>query len=209
MLTLRSVSARPIIALCALFLTASAALCDEADEFRERAKAMMQKARALSDMGRVNEAEDMERGAHKLLEAAKNLDRDADAPQAKSEKKREKIRNVEATIAQKKKETAEKSREGQEKKRPESSEFDQLPQRLKHARIAVDNLHAAGMSDLAKETAHRAQQMEQAWKEAQTQREKAEQATREKGNDRLDDLRKEIHQLREELKEIRSRLPQK
>ena len=79
-------------------------------------------------------------------------------------------------------------------------DIQQTAEQLEHARIAVKHLQAAGLHDLAKETARRAEDGERQLREE-----------RDGGHDQRDeaikDLRREIRQMREELQAIRSKLP--
>ena len=83
------------------------------------------------------------------------------------------------------------------------SHQEQAMQRLHHLQIAIQNLKAAGMHDLAKEAAHRAEAMENEVREMHEQR-----ALKEAGHrgDELNDLRREIRQLHEALDDIRKNL---
>lgn len=76
-----------------------------------------------------------------------------------------------------------------------------IARRLEHARNAVDSLNAAGLHDLAKEAAVRAEKLE-----IELTQSRADQVQKQAGgkhDDSIDGLRKEIEQLRQELKLIR------
>ncbi len=76
-------------------------------------------------------------------------------------------------------------------------------QRIHHLHIAIQNLKAAGMHDLAKETAHRAETMEKEVREMHEQRAMKEAGRR---GDELNELRQEVRQLHEALNDIRKAL---
>ncbi|MFO1041816.1 MAG: hypothetical protein U0941_08525 [Planctomycetaceae bacterium] len=94
-------------------------------------------------------------------------------------------------------------------KKPSKPQLDDRPhqeqamQRLHHLQIAIQNLKAAGMHDLAKEAAHRAEAMENEVREMHEQRALKEAGRR---GDELNDLRREIRQLHEALDDIRKSL---
>ncbi len=73
-------------------------------------------------------------------------------------------------------------------------------QRIHHLHIAIQNLKAAGMHDLAKEAANRAEAMENEVREMHEQRAMKEAGRR---GDELNELRHEVRQLHEALNEIR------
>ncbi len=76
-------------------------------------------------------------------------------------------------------------------------------QRIHHLHIAIQNLKAAGMHDLAKEAAHRAEAMEKEVREMHEQRAMKEAGRR---GDEFNELRQEVRQLHEALNEIRKAL---
>ena len=91
-------------------------------------------------------------------------------------------------------------------KRPSKPQIDDRPhneqamQRIHHLHVAIQNLKAAGMHDLAKETAQRAEAMEMEVREMHEQRAMKEAGRR---GDELNELRQEVRQLHEALNEIR------
>ena len=94
-------------------------------------------------------------------------------------------------------------------KKPSKPQIDDRPhneqamQRIHHLHIAIQNLKAAGMHDLAKEAAQRAEAMENELREMHEQRALKEAGRR---GDELHDLRQEVRQLHEALNEIRKAL---
>ncbi|MEI8378915.1 MAG: hypothetical protein WCJ09_02220 [Planctomycetota bacterium] len=94
-------------------------------------------------------------------------------------------------------------------KRPSKPQADDRPhnepamQRIHHLHIAIQNLKAAGMHDLAKEAAQRAEAMENELREMHEQRALKEAGRR---GDELNELRHEVRQLHEALNEIRKAL---
>lgn len=94
-------------------------------------------------------------------------------------------------------------------KKPSKPQIDDRPhneqamQRIHHLHIAIQNLKAAGMHDLAKEAAQRAEAMENELREMHEQRAMKEAGRR---GDELHDLRQEVRQLHESLNEIRKAL---
>jgi hypothetical protein len=185
------------VVTCVLCFTISA-FASEQDELRQRANGMIQKAEILAQKGHVNEAEDLERGAKKLLQSAMDLERDQ-ADRSDSDKKRQKRKDIEAG---KKKPNPDKLPE-REISLKDMGVAANAVDRLKHVRIAVDNLHAAGLHELAKEAEVSAEKIEA------EQRENDQQAKRKQGDNRdeaIEELRKEIQQIRRELKAVQVRL---
>jgi len=93
-------------------------------------------------------------------------------------------------------------------------ELEEGGRRLKHMRVAIENLHAAGAHDLAEELTDRANAMERELREAREhlaneahahEHAKPEhpKADKKHPGDPVEDLRREVQQLRAELKELR------
>lgn len=229
-LTLRSHTARTLAIVCVLCLTAVSVRAAENDELESRAKAMIQEAQQIAEKGRiekakflfhkaqllaeegyVNEAEEMERGAKKLLESVIQSER-KHAEESDAGKTEQKRRAMEQDAARKATESTKSTKRELDLREhkavhPEHHDLEKAAQRIQHVRIAAENLRAAGMTDLANAAAQRAEEMERQLREAHAHR---EQAARAGGHDHRDEaieeLRREVRQLREELKAIHARL---
>jgi hypothetical protein len=91
------------------------------------------------------------------------------------------------------------------------AELDDAARRIKHIRVAAENLHAAGMHDVAEELTKRAEAMQQEFQEtrermANIRTEKGAAIGAEPNSALLEELRRDVHQLRSELKELREEL---
>ncbi len=165
---------------------AASAWSSEADELRAKAKSVKREAESLAKEGRKEEAEKLFREVKELLNAAdkhetktpKQSDREIDKLHqqlkalAEKEQHAEKSQNKEA-LAELRKHRADveralaERREHHEQKAgpkhgvkhpPEAVEETGL--RIKHIRVAVENLNAAGLHDIAEELAKKADAME-------------------------------------------------
>lgn len=182
-------------AVLIVFVSASA-WSSEADELRAKAKAVQHEAETLAKEGRKEEAEKLFREVKELLTAAdkheakpqKPSDREIDELHqqlkaiAEKEQHAEKSKNKEA-LAELRKHRANIERELAEhhehhgrkpgpkhaaKHPPELPEpMQEAARRLKHLHVAIENLHAAGMHDVAEELAKRAEHMQRELFQAQ------------------------------------------
>ena len=181
---------------------------DEADELRSRAKMMLKKSAHAAENGQKEEAAELERGSRKLMKAAEEMEQenskrgDQEKPGKKELKKGD---GGHATLDP----TTKRKLDPRERKpsHGEHPELAEVAERLNHARMAVDHLQAAGLADLAKATADRASEMENHLRLA---KEKLHREVREKGPDprdeALQDLRAQMHEIREELQLLRQKL---
>lgn len=197
--------ARPSIFAIATLLLVLPAFASEQDELREQAAILLKKAAIFTEKGRISEAEDMERRAKKLMMAAEDLDRTAGEKRAVEEnhKKRKDVEGEKKEFE--KKAVAEKGeRKIAMKEKGDVPHEKELARRLEHARIAVDNLNAAGLHDLAKQAAASAEKLEQALRESQPKKIKKDGGSIDEA---IEDLRHEIQQIRHELKSLEERIP--
>ena len=89
--------------------------------------------------------------------------------------------------------------------------LDDAARRIRHIHIAIENLHAAGLHDVAEELAKRAEAMkhevhqahERATKELPSPKKELPSPKKGKQADPVDELRHEIQRLRDELNELR------
>ena len=179
---------------------AAAAWSSEADELRAKAKTLQRQAEQLSQEGRRDEADKLAREAKELFQAAQKHDQ----------------------------------REPNERKagsKPTGKHTPELPEaltdagrRIKHIHIAVENLHAAGLHDVADELSERAEGMQRELQQAHEQFAKEQQASEKRkqpeagqkhfDSDRKhvppvapdDELRHELKRLRVELNELREEI---
>ena len=163
----------------------AAAWSSEADELRAKAKAVQSEAERAAKEGREDEAEKLYRHVKELLLAAqKHEPKSAKAPgredelqqqlEALAEKEQlaEKSKNEEALAKLRKlravteHELANLREHGEKKIAPKHTgkhppaAVEETGLRIKHIRVAVDNLNAAGLHDIAEELAHKADAME-------------------------------------------------
>ena len=86
------------------------------------------------------------------------------------------------------------------------AKLEETGRRIKHFRIAAENLHAAGADDLAKQLMEKAEIMEREAREAKMRM--MEEAERHVGPEmggipaQIEELRREVGRLREEMKEL-------
>ena len=223
-LTPNSLTTRSVAAACVLCLTVvsiGSSQDTSVDELVSRAYAMIQKAQQLAEDGRVNEADELEQKARKLIESTKHSPEwwsrhliesakkkeernrqgksergEVDSKQKeKGRKEGDEDRRTAGKDAQSKK-TTERKLDPREHKpgHPGHPEFEKAAQRLQHIRIAAENLKAAGMPDLAQATAQRAEEMEHQLKEAHAQHEREAKGG---SRDRRDEVIESLRQLRE------------
>lgn len=233
----------------------AAAWSSEADELRAKAKAVQSEAERAAKEGRDEEAEKLFRHVKELLQAAqKHEPKSEKSPNREDELHQQlkgladkfehakKTNNKEAHVElQKHRDAMERElaelREHRERKigpkhgkhPPEAVEETGL--RIKHIRVAVENLNAAGLHDIAEELAHKADAMEREHQQGHKQIAKESPAPKKfkhpepelkhdggKGKhfeperkhspdaEPLDDLRHEVQRLRAELNELREGL---
>jgi hypothetical protein len=89
--------------------------------------------------------------------------------------------------------------------KPGSAGGDDRARRLKHMRVAAENLRAAGMNDVAQAVMSKADEFEREMREARV-REGAQRPPRGSGVDRgeVEAMRRELQQLREEVRRLRA-----
>ncbi|MBC7820082.1 MAG: hypothetical protein IAG10_24630 [Planctomycetaceae bacterium] len=234
----------------------TAAWSSEADELRAKAKAVQKEADQASKEGRGEEAEKLFRHAKELLQAAQQHEsKSAKAPNredelqqqlkalAEKEEHAEKTKNKEALAELQKyravaeHELAQLREHGGKKIAPKHTgkhppeAVEETGLRIKHIRVAVENLNAAGLHDIAEELAHKADAMEREHHQAHEKFAKEpstsqKQKQPEKGSKYAefegkhpepkgkhapdaaagDDLRHEVQRLRAELNELREGL---
>ena len=162
----------------------AAAWSSEADELRAKAKAVQNEAEQAAKEGRAEEAEKLFRHVKELLQAAqkheskseKSPNREVELHQqlkALPAKEQSVEKTKEEALAELRKHRTAMERELVElrehrerksdpkhtgKHAPEAVEETGL--RIKHIRVAVENLNAAGLHDIAEELAHKADAME-------------------------------------------------
>lgn len=250
-----------VSAVLIVFVTATA-WSSEADELRAKAKAVQHEAEVLAKEGRQEEAEKLFRHVKELLanadkheaKSSKPSDREIDELhqqlKAISEKEEyaEKTRDKES-LAELRKHRANIERELAERREhhgrkpgpkhaakhpPELPEpMQEAARRLKHLHVAIENLHAAQMPDLAKQLAEKAEHMERELHQAHEQFAKEQRAQEKEkpapvkhklveppmkklhpelklksAHDHapVDELREELHRLRAELNELREQV---
>lgn len=227
----------------------TAAWSSEADELRAKAKAVQKEADQAAKDGRGEEAEKLSRQVKELLQAAQQHEpKSAKASNREDElhqqlkglaeklEHAEKTKNKEAHVElQKHRAAMERElvelREHRERKSgpkhtgkhpPEAVEETGL--RIKHIRVAVENLNAAGLHDVAEELAKKADVMEREFHQAHEQTAK-QQSSPKKGqhaepnakhsepgrkhapaDEPNEDLRNELKRLRAEFNELREEI---
>lgn len=243
----------------AVYVTTTA-WASEADELRAKAKAVQHEAEVLAKEGRKEEAEKLFRHVKELLANAdkhevkspKSSDRDIDELHqqlkaiAEKEEYAEKAKDKEA-LAELRKHRANIERDLAERREhhgrkiapkhvgkhsPEMPEkLQEAARRLNHLHVAIENLRAAEMPDLAAQLAEKAEHMERELHQAHDQFAN-EQPSPEKekpvkpkhieppmkklqpesklksapGHAPIDELREELHRLRAELNELREQI---
>ena len=143
----------------------------EADELREKARAMQREAAEIAEQGHREEAENLERNVIKMLEEAERLERNR--PDQRDAEIRELERHLEGLRREERefKETGNKEGLADVRREAERAErelrelhernrladpHEEIAQRLEHMRAAVDHLNHAGLPDIAKHVAERA-----------------------------------------------------
>jgi peptidoglycan hydrolase CwlO-like protein len=226
----------PVLIATALLLTASATFGSEADELREKAKMARHEAVELKRLGRMEESEKLARKAKELLETADRLEgkrpkvseeeieklhghlkdlldkqrrmKEAGAPERDLAEIRERIVKTEREL-----DGLRGAFKGQvEGKKgpgfhPEiMAKLEETGRKIRHLRIAAENLHAAGAPDLAKQILEKAEIMEREAREAKMRM--MEEAKHRGGPEiggiqaQVEQLRREFGRLREEMKEL-------
>jgi hypothetical protein len=226
----------PMLIATAFLLTALAAFGSEADELREKAQMAKQEAMELKNLGRMEESEKLARKAKELLEAADRLEgkcpkvslveieklhghlkdlldkerrmREAKAPAKDLAEVRERIAKTERELDGLRA-AHRKGFEGTKGPGPHPemvAKLEETGRRIKHLRIAAENLHAAGADDLARQLMEKAEIMQREAREAKMRM--LEEAKHGGGPEmggpaaQIDELRREIGRLREEMKEL-------
>lgn len=227
----------------------TAAWSSEADELRAKAKAVQKEADQAAKEGRGEEAEKLSRHVKELLQAAqqhepksaKASNREDELHQqlkglAEKEQHAEKTKNKEAHVELQKhraaieRELAELREHTERKNGPKHigkhppGAVEETGLRIKHIRVAVENLNAAGLHDIAEQLAHKADAMEREYHQAHEQSAKQQPSpkkTQYVDVDRKhseperkhapaaapnDDLRNELQRLRAELNELREEI---
>lgn len=209
----------------------------EADELRAKAKRMQQEAEQLAQNGHEEEAEKLGREIKELLQAAQRHDQKlANRSDNEISELRQQLKaftekahalketNNEEGLAKLREHKAAIERElaeleGRQRKKlaPKhgkqsgnvSEGMEDATRRIKHIEIAVENLRAAGMHDVAEEATRRAEAMERELHQAR-ERAHADQDGTKKGSnkhgDPLDELRHELQRVRAELNELREEI---
>jgi hypothetical protein len=156
---------------------------DSVDELRDRAKSLQSKAAVLAKQGQKEEASKYEQEAHKLFEAAEHSERERRSPN------------------------------DQDHPRPDLQQLEQGAQRIKHLRIAAENLRAAGTNDVAEQLTRQADKMElelrqfkQALETKYSQRQDQDQSSTRSLRGEVEDLHRQVEQLRAEVQELRKQL---
>ncbi len=226
----------PVLIATAFLLAASVTFASEADELREKAQAMKRQAVELKEQGRVKAAEDLARKAAELAEAAERLDgkrpkvsgeeieklhghlkdlldkerrmKEARAPERDLAEIRERIvkteRELDGLRGAFKRQV--EGRKGPGPHPEMMAKLEEVGRRIKHLRIAAENLHAAGAADLANQIMEKAEAMEREAREAKMRM--TEEARHRGGPEmggipaQIDELRREVARLREEMKEL-------
>lgn len=226
----------------------AAAWSSEADELRAKAKAVQNEAERAAKEGRAEEAEKLSRQVKELLQAAqKHEPKSEKSPNREDELQQQlkalpaKEQSVEKTkeeaLAELRKHRTAMERELVElrehrerksdpkhtgKHPPEAVEETGL--RIKHIRVAVENLNAAGLHDIAEELAHKADAMEREQAQAHGKVAKTPSPPEKRkhfdpeqkhpepkgkfapGHAPVEDLRHELQRLRAELNELREEI---
>lgn len=200
----------------------------EADELRAKAKQLRQEAAAQAGIGNAQAAEELNRRSEMVLKEAELLSREHSNPQDELRRMKERL----ADLGNEARRLAEANApaEDQERVRREmqrvKSEFarhgvepgpdahpksanslEMAAQRLKHLRVATENLKLAGAHDLAQEAHQRAENLERELAEAK--RQQADQHEYPPEVHAIQDLRHEVEQLRREIRELQQALKQK
>ncbi len=193
----------------------------ESDELRKKAKAMQRGAAELAEHGHQEEAMNLKRRAMAMLEEAEHLDRggvderypeimklrlhlgelrqqerklEEGAETAGGEERLDDIRREARVIEDKLRQMLRESHD------EPGGPHDDIARRLEHMRIAVEHLNHAGLHDIAEHVAERAEA---------TERELHERPRHHEGDafhqvmKQLDEIRREVGRLRDEVNELR------
>jgi len=206
-----------------LFAVTAFVWASEADELREKAKAMQREAAELAEKGHKKEAANLKDKAMAMLKEAEHLDHrglDQRHPEiARLKALLEKLRQKEKELEQLKDEAGadealalvrREAEEVEDKLRHmlhephdhEHGPHHEIAARMEHMWIAVDHLKQAGLHDIAKHVAERAEA---------TERELHERHRHHEGDvmhevmKQLDEIRHEIGRLRDEVNELKKR----
>ena len=179
---MRQLTGLMVVVVLVFFVTAPV-WSSEADDLRAKAKAVQREAETLAKEGRKEEAEKLGRVVKELLQTAEKQDGKSSTPahsevghlqqrlktleekgRALKESKNEKglaelqkhRADVERELAEHRERMAGTKQTG--KRLPKAEEETGL--RIKHIRVAVENLNAAGLHDAAEELAKKADSME-------------------------------------------------
>lgn len=208
----------------------------EADELRAKAKAVQKEAEQLAKDGHPEEAEKHFLAVKDLLQAAEKHEQKSSKSasneihelhqqlkaltqkeQALKESKNEdglaELRKhragIERELAELEEHHGRKSGSKHVGKQPIKlpEGLEDVARRVKHIHIAIENLHAAGLHDVAEELAKRAEAMKNEVHQAH-ERAVKEQPSPKKGKqaEPLDELRHEIQRLRDEMNELRQEI---
>ena len=226
----------------------TAAWSSEADELRAKAKAVQKEADQAAKAGRGEEAEKLSRQVKELLQAAQEHEpKSAKASNREDELHQQlkalpaKEQSVEKTkeegLAELQKHRAAMERELVELREHRERKADpkhagkhppvaveETGLRIKHIRVAVENLNAAGLHDVAEELAKKADAMEREHHQAHERNAKQQPAPKKIQYNTVDrkhseperkhapaaepneDLRNELKRLRAELNELREEI---
>jgi hypothetical protein len=199
---------------------ATIVFASEADEIREKARAMQREAAELAERGHGEEAENLERKVLAMLEEAEHLDRhqpDQRGAEIREmqerlemlrleERELEEIGGKEERLGDVRREAERIERELREVSHGGHHEDEDSPEwiarRLEHMRVAVEHLKHAGLHDVAKHVAERAESTES----------ELHKHHRHHDDDpihavmrQLDEIRHEVGRLRDEVKELREK----
>ncbi len=203
-------------------IVAGAALvwASEADEIRERADAMRRQAAQLAEHGLKNKAAELMQKVQAMLAEAERLelhrqDRRS-AESAELEKQLEQLRQEERQLrivgdqkerhADVQREIARVETELRERSQPRPLQHDQavapdeIARRLGHMRAAADHLHHAGLHEVADRVAEQANAVE---RELQERRAHPEADVMHEITRQLDELRREVGRLRDDVNELK------
>lgn len=245
---------RTLVPMFLVACVATIAWSSEADELRAKAKAMHREAEQLTKEGRREEAEKLGRAIKELLQAADKHDQKSAKPaggeieelhhrlkalaekenalkESKNEEGLAEVRKHRAAIERELAELKEHQgrKAGVKQVDKQATKTHDLPddaaRRIKHIQIAVENLHAAGLHDIAKEVAKQAEATEREIRQAHeratkespapkkakqpepeakheepARKQKPETASNDELAQELKRLRAELNELREEIK---------
>lgn len=180
---------RTLVPMLLVICVAAIAWSSEGDELRAKAKAMHREAEQLAKEGRREEAEKLGRAIKELLQAAEKHEQKSAKPdggeidelhqklkalaekenalrESKNEDGLAELRKhrtaIERELAELKEHHGRKTGAKQVEKQPTKSHAgpEDAARRIKHIHVAIENLQAAGLHDIAKELAKQAEAME-------------------------------------------------